>query len=88
MSTLYAVTLGLLSAAALLTLVRLVRGPSALDRVMALDVVVTLVVAGTAVGMVLRADATPVPALVVLTLLAFIGSVTAAHLVEKREGMR
>ncbi|MEU3251157.1 monovalent cation/H+ antiporter complex subunit F [Streptomyces sp. NPDC006997] len=88
MNLLYAVTLGLLSAAALLTLVRLVRGPSALDRVMALDVIVTLVVAGTAVGMVLREDPTPVPALVVLTLLAFIGSVTAAHLVEKRQGMR
>ncbi|MFE6281396.1 monovalent cation/H+ antiporter complex subunit F [Streptomyces sp. NPDC057877] len=88
MTLLHTVTLGLLSTALLLTLVRLVRGPSALDRIMALDVVVTLVIAGTAVGMVLRADTTPVPALVVLTLLAFIGSVTAAHLVEKREGMR
>ncbi|MFD0313461.1 monovalent cation/H+ antiporter complex subunit F [Streptomyces flavalbus] len=88
MTVLYAVTLGVLSAAALLTLVRLVRGPSALDRIMALDVIVTLVIAGAAVGMVLRDDTTAVPALVVLTLLAFIGSVTAAYLVEKREGMR
>ncbi|CAL9655675.1 monovalent cation/H+ antiporter complex subunit F [Streptomyces griseomycini] len=88
MTHLYTVTLGVLIAAGLLTLVRLVRGPRALDRIMALDVVVTMVIAGTAVGMTMRDDSTALPVLVVLALLAFIGSVTAAHLVEKRKGMR
>ncbi|CAL9351368.1 monovalent cation/H+ antiporter complex subunit F [Streptomyces sp. Tu 3180] len=88
MTHLYAVALGTLIVAGLLTLVRLVRGPRVLDRIVALDVIVTMVIAGTAVGMTLRDDSTALPVLVVLALLAFIGSVTAAHLVEKRKGMR
>ncbi|MFF9219218.1 monovalent cation/H+ antiporter complex subunit F [Streptomyces viridosporus] len=88
MTHLYSVTLGVLVVAGLLTLVRLVHGPRALDRIVALDVIVTMVIAGTAVGMALRDDSTALPVLVVLALLAFIGSVTAAHLVEKRKGMR
>ncbi|MER5217936.1 monovalent cation/H+ antiporter complex subunit F [Streptomyces sp. NPDC002838] len=88
MTILYGITLALVAAAGLLTLLRLVRGPSALDRIMALDVLVTMVIAGTAVGMTLREDTTSLPVLLVLALLAFIGSVTAAHLIEKREGMR
>ncbi|GAA2286537.1 cation:proton antiporter [Streptomyces ruber] len=88
MTLLYGITLAMIVAAALLTLVRLLRGPRALDRIMALDVLVTMVIAATAVGMTARDDTTAVPVLVVLALLAFIGSVTAAHLIEKREGMR
>ncbi|MFB8778514.1 monovalent cation/H+ antiporter complex subunit F [Streptomyces albogriseolus] len=88
MTILYGATLAVIAAAGLLTLLRLVRGPLALDRIMALDVLVTMTIAATAVGSVARDDTTAVPVLVVLALLAFIGSVTAAHLVEKREGMR
>ncbi|MFV0137910.1 monovalent cation/H+ antiporter complex subunit F [Streptomyces sp. HMX87] len=88
MTVLYVVTLSMVVAAGLLTLLRLVRGPRALDRIMALDVLVTMSIAATAVGMTVRGDTTAVPVLVVLALLAFIGSVTAAHLIEKREGMR
>ncbi|MEV7788862.1 monovalent cation/H+ antiporter complex subunit F [Streptomyces sp. NPDC088106] len=88
MTVLYGVTLTVMAVAGLLTLLRLVRGPSALDRIMALDVLVTMAIAGIAVSMVTRDDTTAVPVLVVLALLAFIGSVTAAHLLEKREGMR
>lgn len=88
MTVLYTATLTMVSAAGLLTLLRLVRGPSALDRIMALDVLMTMLVSGTVVAMTLRKDTTPLPTLVVLALLAFVGSMTAAHLVEKREGMR
>ena len=88
MNTVHGATLAVIAAAGLLTLLRLVRGPRALDRIMALDVLVTLAIAAIAVGMTTRDDTTAVPVLVVLALLAFIGSVTAAHLIEKREGMR
>ncbi|SDD47833.1 monovalent cation/H+ antiporter complex subunit F [Streptomyces prasinopilosus] len=88
MTALYTVTLAVLSAAGLLTLLRLVRGPDALNRIVALDVLLTMIIAGTAVGMALRGDTTSLPVLVVLALLAFTGSVTAAHLIEKREGLR
>ncbi|GAA2120690.1 monovalent cation/H+ antiporter complex subunit F [Streptomyces synnematoformans] len=88
MNVLYGTVLATVAAAGLLTLVRLVHGPRALDRILALDVLVTMVIAGTATGMLLRKDTTSLPVLVVLALLAFTGSVTAAHLIEKREGMR
>ncbi|MEI7033396.1 monovalent cation/H+ antiporter complex subunit F [Streptomyces pratensis] len=88
MTILYGATLAVLAAAGLLTLLRLVRGPLGLDRIMALDVLVTMAIAAIAVGGVARDETTGVPVLVVLALLAFVGSVTAAHLIEKRAGMR
>lgn len=88
MSVVFGISLALVALAAVLTVIRLVRGPAALDRIVALDVLVILIVAGTAVGIAARKDPAPLPVLVVLALLAFIGSVTAAHLIEKREGMR
>ncbi|MGJ3561115.1 monovalent cation/H+ antiporter complex subunit F [Streptomyces sp. INA 01156] len=88
MTAVYTATLAMLAAAGLLTLLRLVRGPDALDRIVALDVLLTMIIAGTAVGMAVREDTTALPVLVVLALLAFTGSVTAAHLVEKRAGLR
>ncbi|MDT0342327.1 monovalent cation/H+ antiporter complex subunit F [Streptomyces litchfieldiae] len=88
MNEVYTVTAVLLSAAALLTVVRLVRGPSVLDRIVALDVLVTLIVTGIAVRVAAHDVGTSVPLLLVLALLGFIGSITAAHLVEEREDMR
>ncbi|UYQ60578.1 monovalent cation/H+ antiporter complex subunit F [Streptomyces peucetius] len=88
MSIVFTTALAMITAAALLTLFRLLRGPAALDRIVALDVLVTLVIAGTAVHAAARADPTPLPVLLVLALLAFIGSIAAAHLVEEREHMR
>ncbi|MCC5033620.1 MrpF/PhaF family protein [Streptomyces sp. WAC 00631] len=88
MTTVYAVTTALLSAAALLVLVRLLRGPVALDRIVALDVLLSLIVAGAALGVAARKEGSFLPVILVLAILAFIGSVTAAHLIERREGMR
>lgn len=88
MSIVFTTAQAMITAAALLTLFRLLRGPAALDRIVALDVLVTLVIAGAAVHTAARADPTPLPVLLVLALLAFIGSVAAAHLVEEREHMR
>ncbi|MEU4687137.1 monovalent cation/H+ antiporter complex subunit F [Streptomyces xinghaiensis] len=88
MSTVYAVTTALLSAAALLVLVRLLRGPVALDRIVALDVLLSLIVSGASLGVAAREEGSFLPVVLVLAILAFIGSVTAAHLIERREGMR
>ncbi|MBQ0986989.1 sodium:proton antiporter [Streptomyces sp. F63] len=88
MSTVFAVTTALLSAAALAALVRLLRGPVALDRIVALDMLLTLIVAGTAVGVAARQERSFLPVLLLLAILAFIGSIAAANLIERREGMR
>ncbi|WP_129838684.1 monovalent cation/H+ antiporter complex subunit F [Streptomyces sp. RFCAC02] len=88
MTAVYAVALALVSVAAVLTVVRLLRGPSTLDRIVALDVLVTLIVTGVAIDVAARGDLAAVPLLLVLALLGFIGSITAAHLVEQREDLR
>ncbi|MDT0308090.1 monovalent cation/H+ antiporter complex subunit F [Streptomyces sp. DSM 44917] len=88
MNVVHAVAATLLAASVLLILVRLVRGPSVLDRIVALDVLVTMIVCGLAVHIAHRHSTDTVPLLLVLALLGFVGSVTAAHLVEEREDMR
>ncbi|RBM11717.1 MULTISPECIES: monovalent cation/H+ antiporter complex subunit F [Streptomyces] len=88
MDAVFVLTVDLLAASALLTVVRIVRGPTVLDRIVALDVLVTLIVTAVAVGIARHDTGSSVPLLLVLTLLGFIGSITAAHLVEEREDMR
>lgn len=88
MNVVFGIVLAMVSVAGVLTTVRLVRGPAALDRIVAVDVLVTLIIAGAAVGVAARRETAALPVLVVVALLAFVSSVTAAHLIEKREGMR
>ena len=69
----------MLGAGALLTLVRLARGPSLLDRVVATDVLLVIIAAGLASYAALARDPTVVPVLVVVSLLACVGSVSVAR---------
>ena len=73
-----------LSVAALLVLVRLVRGPTVPDRIVALDVLLQIVVAGIAVGAAVTRDGIYVTVLVAVALLGFVGTVTVARFVERR----
>ncbi|CAA9218752.1 MAG: Na(+) H(+) antiporter subunit F [uncultured Blastococcus sp.] len=70
---------GMLGAGALLALVRLGAGPSLLDRVVATDTLLVIIAAGLAVHAGLERDPTVVPVLVVVSLLAFVGSVSVAR---------
>ncbi|GAA2424192.1 monovalent cation/H+ antiporter complex subunit F [Streptomyces macrosporus] len=88
MSAVAVVALALLSAVGMLVLVRLVRGPRALDRIVALEVLVSLVVAGACVGIAVWEYTTFAPVLIVLALLGFIGSTAAARLIGEREDLR
>jgi multicomponent Na+:H+ antiporter subunit F len=71
----------LLGGGALLALVRLALGPSLLDRVVATDTLLVIISAGLAVYAALERDPTVVPVLVVVALLAFVGSVSIARYV-------
>jgi multicomponent Na+:H+ antiporter subunit F len=71
----------LLGSGALLALARLARGPSLLDRVVATDTLLVIIAASLAVQAALTRDATLVPVLVVVSLLAFVGSVSIARYV-------
>jgi len=66
---------------ALLALVRLALGPSLLDRVVATDTLLVIISAGLAVYAALERNPTVVPVLVVVSLLAFVGSVSIARYV-------
>jgi multicomponent Na+:H+ antiporter subunit F len=72
---------GLIGAGAVLTLVRLARGPSLLDRVVATDTLLVIISAGLAVYAALQRNASVVPVLVVVSLLAFVGTVSIARYV-------
>lgn len=88
MSVVFTVAFGLLILAGSFVLARLFRGPSTLDRIVAVDVLVILIVAGVAVGEGAAGRGPNIALLVVVALLGFAGSVTAVRLAEKREGHR
>lgn len=73
------VVYGMVGCGALLALIRLARGPSLLDRVVATDTVLVIISAGLGVHAAVARDPTVVPVLVVVALLAFVGSVSVAR---------
>jgi multicomponent Na+:H+ antiporter subunit F len=81
MTVVAAIAHALLGSGALLALVRLARGPSLLDRVVATDTLLVIISASLAVHASLQRDPTVVPVLVVVSLLAFVGSVSIARYV-------
>ncbi|MER5491613.1 monovalent cation/H+ antiporter complex subunit F [Streptomyces sp. LE64] len=92
MSAAQAVDRGLLVAAAVLLLVagalvlyRVWRGPSMLDRAMALDVCAALMIAGIGVRSALSRDSFYFPAMLVLAFLGFTGSVGIARFIAVRD---
>ena len=74
----------LLTAGALLALVRLVRGPSVLDRIVATDVLLAIVIVAIAAEAAWSGDPTALPILVVLSILGFIGSVSVARFATRK----
>jgi multicomponent Na+:H+ antiporter subunit F len=69
----------LLAAATMLVLARLVRGPSTLDRIVAVDVLLAIVICAIATEAAYTRDATSLPLLVGLSILGFIGSVSVGR---------
>ncbi|MEV4711880.1 monovalent cation/H+ antiporter complex subunit F [Micromonospora sp. NPDC049374] len=74
----------LLAVAGGLTLTRVIRGPSILDRAVATDVLLAIIVAAIATEAAYSRDATALPVLVVLAVLGFVGSVSVARFAARR----
>ena len=74
-----AVCTALLTVAALLLVARISLGPTMLDRVVALDVLVAVVICALALEAAVNRHTTTLPILVVLSLLGFVGSVSIAR---------
>jgi multicomponent Na+:H+ antiporter subunit F len=73
-----------LAVAALLCFVRLARGGSLADRIVALDSLLVVIVSGIAVQAARTRDGTYLDVLVVAAVLGFVGTVTVARFIERR----
>ncbi|MHA7286904.1 monovalent cation/H+ antiporter complex subunit F [Arthrobacter sp. MDT3-44] len=76
---------GIIAVAAALALYRAVRGPSILDRVLALDVVLAIIGAALVLNMVVHGHLDNLILLVAISLIGFVGSVTVARFVTDRK---
>jgi len=74
-----AVCVIMLGLAALLLVARISLGPTMLDRVVALDVLVAVLICGLALEAAIHRHTTTLPILGVLSLLGFVGSVSMAR---------
>ncbi len=70
--------------AALLAVVRVVRGPSLADRIVAADLLVLILLAGMGVATVRTGSTFFVTAVLVTALVAFVATVTVARFIERR----
>ena len=77
-------SLAFLGVAALLCVVRLVRSESLVDRAVALDMLVVVVVSGIAADAVRRGSGIYLDVLVVAALLGFAGTALVAAFIERR----
>ncbi|CAN5212507.1 monovalent cation/H+ antiporter complex subunit F [soil metagenome] len=75
----------MLGVAAALTLLRMALGPTTLNRTVAMDTFVAILVAGLGVGAAFTRSSTSIPIIVVLSLVGFVGSVSVARFVGRED---
>ena len=80
------ICVALLAVTGLLCIVRIVRGPTMLDRTIAADVFVAACVGAIGVEAAIGRHSTTLPILVALALIAFLGSVSIARFVAHSGG--
>ncbi len=79
MSTVWTVAAVMLSTAAGITMIRMLAGPSTLDRLVALDTLVAVTMCGIGVWAAFSLDTTVTYSLTALALITFVGSVSVAR---------
>lgn len=71
------------TAAAVMALFRIIRGPSILDRMIASDMMMTTIICALGAEMVYNSHTKSLPAMLVLAATAFLGSVVVARYVSR-----
>jgi multicomponent Na+:H+ antiporter subunit F len=74
-----------LTVAALLVLIRMAKGPSTLDRVVAADVMLAVVIGALGLEAALNRHSTTIPVILVLSLLGFASALSMARFVGDRD---
>ncbi|MBA2329327.1 MAG: cation:proton antiporter [Bacteroidota bacterium] len=82
---LYFFVLPILSLSVMLVFVRFIKGPSIVDRVIALDLLITIGIAIIAVYSIITNQSTFLDIAMILALIAFLGTVAFSYYLEKRE---
>ncbi|UJP09488.1 monovalent cation/H+ antiporter complex subunit F [Microbacterium sp. KUDC0406] len=85
MNILLGVILVIFGIAAILTLVRIVRGPSILDRAVASDVLLTEVMCVLGAEMAIHGHTRNIPVLLVIAMIGVFGSIAVARFVARRD---
>ncbi|MBR21664.1 MAG: monovalent cation/H+ antiporter complex subunit F [Microcella pacifica] len=83
---LYGIAAALLAATAIISMYRVIVGPTILDRVIASDVLLTTLILVVATEMVINAHTRTIPLMVILAATAIFGTVAVARFVTKTEG--
>ena len=83
MTIVLALALAMLGAAGALVLVRLFRGPSNLDRIVAAEILLVIVIAGVALESARQRTTTYLPLLMVLGLVGFVGGVAVTRFLSR-----
>ncbi len=78
----------LFSATALLAILRVIRGPSIVDRIIASDVLLTTLILVVGAEMVANQHTRTIPLMVVMAATAILGTVAVARFVTRPEGTR
>lgn len=76
---------GAFTIGAVLSLVRMIKGPTIVDRMVASDTLLTIVICVLGAEMVLNGHTTLLPLMLALAMTAFIASVTVARYVSRQE---
>lgn len=83
---LYVIAGALLAATAIISMYRVIMGPTILDRVIASDVLLTTLILVVATEMIINAHTRTIPLMVILAATAIFGTVAVARFVTKTEG--
>ncbi|MGB2087235.1 MAG: cation:proton antiporter [Psychroflexus salarius] len=81
---LYYVILPLLSLAEILVFIRFIKGPSIIDRVVALDLLITIGIGIIAIYSIINDQPTFLDIAMILALIAFLSTVAFSYYLEKR----
>lgn len=88
MSLVIAISVGFVSVAAILAFVRLAKGPSLPDRIVALEHMSILAIAITALWVIINGQTELLDLAIVVALIGFLGTVALARYLESREAAR
>ncbi|HZH37909.1 MAG TPA: cation:proton antiporter [Flavisolibacter sp.] len=82
---LYYIILPVLAVSVILVFIRFLRGPSIVDKVIALDLLITIGIAIITVYSIITNQSTFLDIAMILALIAFLGTIAFSYYLEKRE---